>query len=73
MNPPFGGRGMPLEQREVLEAGKGLGVENDLMKVGRFVELLDCFQSLGVLGIKGEGVRKMDLGDSQSGIGQGFQ
>ena len=41
MNPSFGGGCGLREFRKVLEAGEWSGVEDDLVKVGWFVELLN--------------------------------
>ena len=49
------------EFRQVLVAGQGGGVENDLVKISRFVELLDGGEGFLVPGIKGESVREVDL------------
>ena len=57
----FGGAGVAIEVGEVSEAGERIGVEDDLVEVGRFVELTDRLEGFGVLGIEGEGVGEVDF------------
>lgn len=50
------GGGFTVEFGKVFEAGQGLGVENDLVKIGGLIELLDGSKGFFVLRIEGEGV-----------------
>ena len=73
MNPSFGGSCGLVEFRKVLEAGEWGGVEDDLVKVGRFVELLDRRECLIVLRVERKGVGEMDFGNTKTGVSEGFE
>ena len=73
MNPSFGGGCGLGEFRKVLEAGEWVGVEDNLMKVGWFVELLDRRECLIVLRVEREGVGEMDFGNTNPGVSEGFE
>lgn len=61
VNAAFGGGGVAVEVGKISEAGEGIGVKDDLVEVGRFVELADRFEGLGVLGVEREGVREVNF------------
>ena len=73
MNPSFGGGCRLGEFRKVLQAGEWCGVENDLVKVGRFVELLNRQECLIVLRVEREGVGEMDFGNTKTRVSEGFE
>lgn len=57
----FGRRGRSVEFGKIFVTGEGIGIENDLMKIGRFVKLADGLECVRVLWIEGEGVGEMDF------------
>lgn len=61
MDSAFSGRGCLSKIWEVFEAGERFGVENDLVKIGRFVEGPYRFESFRVLRIEGESVGEMNF------------
>jgi hypothetical protein len=69
MDSAFSGRGRLSKIWEVFEAGKRVSVENDLVKVSRFVEGLYRFESFRVLWIEGESVGEMNFRDAKSSLG----
>ena len=73
MNPSFGGGCGLGEFRKVLKAGEWCGVEDDLVKVSRFVELLNRQECLIVLRVEREGVGQMDFGNAKTGVSEGFE
>lgn len=56
MDPAFGRCGDAVEVGKIFEAGEWIGVENNLVEIGRFVKLTDGFEGLGVLRVEGKGV-----------------
>ena len=61
MDSALSGRGCLSKLWQVLEAGERFGVENDLVKVGRFVEGPYRFESFRVLRVEGESIGEMDF------------
>ena len=61
MDSAFGGRGGFSKFWEVLEAGKRVAVENDLVKVGRFVEGPYRFESFRILRVERESGGEMNF------------
>ncbi len=61
VNAPFGRGGVAIKFGEVSEAGEGGGIQDDLVKVSRFVELADGLEGFGVLRVEGEGVGEVDF------------
>ena len=61
MDSALSSRGRLFKLWEVFEASERFGVENNLVKVGRFVEGPYRFESFRVLRVEGESIGEMDF------------
>ncbi len=60
------------EVEEALD-GAVLGLEEDLVEVGWFVEGADGGEGFGVCGVEGECAGEVDFGEAEAGVGEGVE
>ena len=73
MNTPFGRGGGLGELGKVFKPSERVRVEDHLVQVCRFVELLNGGEGLFVLRVEGEGVGEVDFGNTKPGLGEGVE
>ena len=73
MNTPFGRGCGPGELGKVFKPSERVRVEDHLMQVSRFVELLNGGEGLFVLRVEGEGVGEVEFGNTKPGLGEGVE